>query len=127
MHAACAEGHDEIVRYLIENGAPTQSATRSGDRPVMGAAAHGHCEVVRLLHQAGANVRSSRDGGGSESTPYALAYRNGRREVVNYLRSSCDVAGDIGRGRVRQQDEFANGARVVNPNCSSPPSSPAPN
>lgn len=66
LHAACAMGHDEIVRFLLDHGVSVEMAsTRDFRTPLTLAASFGRCEVVRLLHGAGADL--GRSGGGPES------------------------------------------------------------
>lgn len=130
LHAACCEGHDEIVHFLIEKGISVKPNTRSVDTPLTLACWAGHCEIVRVLHAAGADLKRGTSDGKPEGTPYALAFRQGRRDVVNYL-ESCGVrhssGASVGRGRVRLPDshdgpEFDGHARAT----TSPPSSPQP-
>ena len=127
LHVACCEGHDEIVRFLIDKGVPVEPTTRSVDTPLTLACWAGHCEIVRVLHAAGADLNRGTTDGKPESTPYALAFRQGRREVVEYLQSCIGYIPQIGRGRARLPDsydgpEFEGFARVT----TSPPSSPQP-
>ena len=133
LHVACCEGHDEIVRFLIKKGMSVEPDTRSVDTPLTLACWAGHCEIVRVLHAAGADLKRGTSDGKPEGTPYALAFRQGRREVVEYLQSFVSVSclgwypPSLGRGRARMPEsydrpEFDGCARVT----TSPPSSPQP-
>ena len=54
LHAACAAGHDEVARLLLDNGASITSLA-DGGTPLMSACAAGHAECVRVLLKAGAD------------------------------------------------------------------------
>ena len=88
----------------------------------------GDCEIVRVLHAAGADLKRGTSDGKPEGTPYALAFRQGRRDVVEYLQSCFGwYPPSLGRGRARLPEpydgpEFESCARVI----TSPPSSPQP-
>ena len=91
LHAACFEGHDEVVRFLLERGVDVEPRAQRyrNFTPLLLACDRGHCEVVRLLHAANASLERSAFTHGKETTPFELAFNNGRSEVVKYLR---DVA-----------------------------------
>ena len=55
------------------------------------------------------------------STPFALAYRSGRRSVVDYLRG-CGVGTDLGTGGIRGRD--ISGTHTNTLHKASPPASP---
>ena len=61
LHLAAIEGHPEVVKLLLEEGADKDAATVEGQLTVGGqkalhlAALHGRSEVVKLLLEAGAD------------------------------------------------------------------------
>ena len=52
MHLAAAEGHTEIVRYLLAAGADPQPTDRWGGTPVTDAETGCHTQIAKLLTQA---------------------------------------------------------------------------
>ena len=51
---AAANGHAEIVRLMVERGAPVNVRDLNGETPLMAAQNNGHEEVVRVLRELGA-------------------------------------------------------------------------
>ena len=109
LHAACWMGRDEVARFLLEKGVAVQPHTTdaSRDTPLTlackGSGTVGNdCEVVRILHEARADLEGP-NASNATSTPFALAYRSGRRSVVDYLRG-CGVGTDLGTGGIRGRD-----------------------
>lgn len=51
---ACQNGHLEIIKLLLENGAEVNKAKRNGATPLFAANSGGHNEVVEFLLSAGA-------------------------------------------------------------------------
>jgi ankyrin repeat protein len=72
---AAANGHDDIVEYLVESGA---NISENGDEALIGAAANGHLAVVKYFVEKGAN-KFARD----EALIEAAA--NGHDDIVEYL------------------------------------------
>ena len=56
IHWACQEGHDDVIKHLIDAGADVESVSDDQFRPLRIAVAEGHLMVVRLLVAAGADV-----------------------------------------------------------------------
>jgi ankyrin repeat protein len=52
---AAKEGHDTLVRLLVENGADLESKDIYGQTPLSSAAAKGHEVVLRVLVEKGAD------------------------------------------------------------------------
>jgi ankyrin repeat domain-containing protein 50 len=84
LHAACANGHLEIVRYLLTmTGAKLEAASNDGFTPLHFACSNGCLEVVEyLVETAGANVEAASK---SNSTPIHGATKMGHLMVVKYL------------------------------------------
>jgi hypothetical protein len=76
--SAAENGHFEIVKFLLENGA---NVNVLDDYSLRWAARNGHFEIVKFLLENGANVHACKD--------YALrhAAANGHLEIVEYLES----------------------------------------
>jgi hypothetical protein len=63
LHAACEEGHIEVVRLLVKAGADKEKAATDGCTPLHAACGKGHIKVVRLLVEAGADKEKARADG----------------------------------------------------------------
>ena len=72
---ASSEGHLEMVKLLVENGADYTNALRLASR-------EGHLEIVKLLIENGANINAKDNDG---ETALMRASYNGHLEVVKYL------------------------------------------
>ena len=72
---ASSEGHLEMVKLLVENGADYTNALRLASR-------EGHLEIVKLLIENGANINAKDNDG--ETALMGASY-NGHLEVVKYL------------------------------------------
>ena len=49
---AAMNGHEAVVKMLIEAGAETETTNNDGSTPIILAAAYGHNEIVKLLNEA---------------------------------------------------------------------------
>ena len=56
LHIASCDGHLEVVRYLLDWGAPVHIRDRYGHSPLDDAIKFNHLEVIQLLRQAGAHL-----------------------------------------------------------------------
>ena len=85
--AAAHLGHVEIVRVLIQAGAPLDHVNNLGwtaliESIVLGDGGRRHTETLRALIEAGASVNlADREG----QTPLALARRRGYPEMIRLL------------------------------------------
>ena len=80
--AASAEGHQEVVQMLLENGADVNMAGGEYGSALASASANGRKEVVQMLLENGADVNMA---GGEYGSALASASANGRKEVVQML------------------------------------------
>jgi uncharacterized protein len=90
LRQAAGNGQAEIVRFLIDDGAPVKSKAK-GTKPLHAAAAAGHREVVELLLAAGASVEAvaedqRKHDSWNGKTALQLAEEKGHPEVAALLR-----------------------------------------
>ncbi len=76
LRQAAANGHYEILVYLVERGAKISAREENALRT---ATANGHFEIVRYLVERGANISAE------ENEALRWAARNGSFEIVRYL------------------------------------------
>ncbi|KAK0655557.1 putative Pfs NB-ARC and ankyrin-domain-containing protein, partial [Cercophora newfieldiana] len=79
---AAENGHEAVVRLLLEAGATVETKDRFGQTPLSWAAENGHEAVVRLLLEAGATVDTKDT---DDRTPLSWAAQNGHEAVVRLL------------------------------------------
>ncbi|CAD5123429.1 DgyrCDS11779 [Dimorphilus gyrociliatus] len=82
---ACAGGHSELVKLLLQRGANIEHKDKKGFTPLILAATAGHAEVVDILNNHGADMEAQSER--TKDTPLSLACSGGRMEVVEYLLS----------------------------------------
>ncbi|EPE30724.1 Ankyrin repeat-containing protein [Glarea lozoyensis ATCC 20868] len=82
LHLASAHDRDNIVEFLISNGANVHARSDGGWTPLHNACAIGSEKIVRLVVEAGADVNGKLLNG---MTPLHLAAEGGHLSVVNYL------------------------------------------
>ncbi|KAK4245722.1 hypothetical protein C7999DRAFT_42801 [Corynascus novoguineensis] len=63
VHSAIRQGHLEVVKFLIEQGADIKAVTKDGRTPVHYATANGHLEVVKSLAEQGADFKAVTNNG----------------------------------------------------------------
>lgn len=73
---ACQEGHDNIVKLLLNNGADINLCTITDASPLFIACQNGHNSIVQLLLNRGAEINKRRKDGYS---PLFVACQNGRQ------------------------------------------------
>ncbi|KAA0145804.1 hypothetical protein FNF29_08383 [Cafeteria roenbergensis] len=88
-------GHDAVVRLLVEDGADVNKArTDDGATPLFIACQEGHDAVVRLLVEAGADVNKATTDDGT--TPLFIACQEGHDAVVRLL---VEAGADVSKAR----------------------------
>jgi len=86
LHLACFSGSDEVVRLLVERGAPLErlaEASFARVRPLGTAVFAGQVEAARILLEAGADPNGVDSG---EHRPLQTAEANGNEELAELLR-----------------------------------------
>jgi ankyrin repeat protein len=79
---AARNGHEAVVKLLLEKGAELEAKDRDSRTPLSWAAENGYGAVVKLLLEKGAELEAeSRD----SRTPLSWAARNGHEAVVKLL------------------------------------------
>ena len=85
LHIASIQGHNEIVRYLLDNNAFTNVQDSSGSSPLHEAVRYGRIEIVKMLLDSGADVNAKDNIG---KTPVLLVLpENKRAEIYSLLTS----------------------------------------
>lgn len=79
---AAQEGHVELVRFLLEQGANVNATTATGDTPLSFACENGHTDVADVLLAAGAELEHESEAG---RTPLMKAARAGHLCTVQFL------------------------------------------
>lgn len=79
---ASAEGHVDVVRYLLERGAEVDEAPAGRSTALIVASWEGHREIVRLLISSRADVNRKNENGW---TALSSAARNGHLGIVEDL------------------------------------------
>lgn len=85
MYGAARNGHTEVVKYLLDQGAAIDTKGFFGGTGLHWAAINGHRETVELLIARGANLEIRDEQFGS--TPENWALEGGHTEIVNLLRA----------------------------------------
>ncbi|GFU39754.1 ankyrin repeat and KH domain-containing protein 1 [Nephila pilipes] len=80
---ACAAGHEDIVRILLDAGARVEDHNENGHTPLMEAASAGHVEVAKLLVERGASINTHSNE--FKESALTLACYKGHLEMVRFL------------------------------------------
>ena len=89
LTGAVANGHTDIVAWLLANGANASYRYGPGYSPLLESAANGRLEIVKLLLKHGADLRATADDG---QTAASLAEARGHKEVAEFLRGRAASA-----------------------------------
>ncbi|XP_074527144.1 histone-lysine N-methyltransferase EHMT2-like isoform X2 [Halichoeres trimaculatus] len=84
LHAAAAEGHQEICHMLVQAGANLDTFDEEQRTPLMAACENNYLDTVKYLLRAGASV-SHKDDGGWTPVTWAIEYKH--KELVHLLLS----------------------------------------
>lgn len=81
---AAYNGHLELVRYLLENGADPNSVDYGESSILMGVAFKGYTEIIKLLIDYGANLEHRNS---KQQTALDFAQMFGRTDAVKLIKS----------------------------------------
>src|SRR5580693_5638429 len=84
LTGAVTGGHEEIVVWLLENGADANYRYGPGYTPLLAAAANGHLEIVKALLEHGADLHAKANDGKSA---LAIAEERKHPEIAAFLRA----------------------------------------
>ena len=106
---AAQEGHQDIVKFLLEKGADVNATMKDGRSALYKASKNGHTEVVRLLLEAADIEVNAKDN--TVASPLYMASQEGHTEVVTLLLEATDIdinAKDEVRAQNALQREWGN-------------------
>lgn len=89
LHYAATNGHNAIVKYLVDHAAYIDAESPNGSTPLMMAARGGHIETVKLLLDEGADMRLKNQQGW---TVIDFAERYNQKEIADGLKSRWQKA-----------------------------------
>jgi ankyrin repeat protein len=79
---AALEGHTDVVKLLLDKGAPVNETNEYKVPPLFMAAGAGHIDIVKLLLDKGAKVNARTN---HDNTPLEHAAQNGHADVAKLL------------------------------------------
>lgn len=82
LYGAAEQGHMDIVRLLLDNGADIHVQDKFDETPLHSAAEQGHTDIVRLLLDNGADIHAQTESG---QTPLHGAAKEGHIDTVQLL------------------------------------------
>ena len=108
---AAENGHEAVVKLLLEKGADLESRDSTGRTPLSRAAENGHEAVVKLLLEKGADLESKDSTG---RTPLSWAAEKGHEAVVKLLlEKGADLESKDSTGRMPLSWAAENGLEAV--------------
>jgi len=84
LHYAATNGHNDIVKYLVDHAAYIDAESPNGTTPLMMAARGGHIDTVKLLLDEGADMRLKNQQG---MTVIDFAEQYNQQEIANGLKA----------------------------------------
>ncbi|MBQ8488246.1 MAG: ankyrin repeat domain-containing protein [Pseudobutyrivibrio sp.] len=90
MESAAFEGHLEVVKLLVQNGAILDVST-AAKNPLFAAIYNGHFDIVKFLVENGIDYKASYKIGSIENCDaYEYARQYGRTEIAEYLKEKMN-------------------------------------
>ncbi|GFX52347.1 ankyrin repeat domain-containing protein 17 [Trichonephila clavipes] len=93
---ACAAGHEDIVRILLDAGARVEDHNENGHTPLMEAASAGHVEVAKLLVERGASI-NTHSNEFKESALTLACYKGSSGSVLCFHTTGPDSINGLGK------------------------------
>lgn len=87
LHIACDNGHIDIVRFLLANGANIEAKPKDGRTPLMHAISNDHFEIAEFLISKGANVNAA---SATNYTVLMQASAKGNLDIINEILLKID-------------------------------------
>jgi len=84
MAAAC-NGHRDVLKLLIEKGAPVNAKTNDCFTPLMAAAKYGHKEIAEFFLDHGADIHAAKTGQDAGENALMFAIWQGHKDVAELL------------------------------------------
>ncbi|PNF23134.1 hypothetical protein B7P43_G06700 [Cryptotermes secundus] len=84
IHLAVIHGHEEVTRWLIDNGVSVDTVNKKGITPLVYATWYGYTNLVQIIAKKGANV-NCRTSCFNNATPLHLAVSSDKQDVVRTL------------------------------------------
>lgn len=103
LHMACANGHLECVKLILEDpieAASLNAKNASGNTPLHWTCLNGHRNIVEMLIQAGADPLIENNAG---LDALFEAENNGREEVIEWLLAHVDYQAASSHGEEQEE------------------------
>jgi ankyrin repeat protein len=84
LHYAASNGHNEVVKYLVDHAAYIDAESPNGTTPLMMAARGGHIDTVKVLLDEGADLRLKNQ---QRMTAIDFAEQYNQKEIADGLKS----------------------------------------
>jgi len=88
LGGACDAEHEDIMRLLLDAGAPVDSDNAQGWTPLMVASSRGDTPTVRFLIERGASVTATSGFNNGNETALTLARKHGHHDTIAVLLSN---------------------------------------
>jgi ankyrin repeat protein len=96
--AAARNGHVDVAKVLLENGADTEATNRFGETALMEASQANHCDVIHVLVENGADLEAKRIEQGRTALMHAANKRQVEAvEVLLALGANVNAKDKLGR------------------------------